>query len=58
MRPVARVDKRSSMSAHDLALDLGPEPAACDRMSERWSCARRSTGMCRVARAPKPVDTP
>ena len=36
----------------------GPDPAACERTSERWSWARISTGMWRVARAPKPVLTP
>ena len=36
----------------------GPDPAACDRTSERCSCARISVGMCRVASAPKPVEMP
>ena len=36
----------------------GPEPAACERTSERCSWARISAGMCRVASAPKPVETP
>ena len=36
----------------------GPEPAACERTSERCSWARISVGMCRVASAPKPVEMP
>ena len=36
----------------------GPEPAACERTSERCSWARISVGMCRVASAPNPVEMP
>ena len=36
----------------------GPDPAACERISERWSCSRSSPGMWRVARAPNPVEIP
>ena len=34
------------------------DPAACERTRLRCNWARCSTGMCRVANAPKPVDTP
>ena len=36
----------------------GPDPAACERISDFCSWARISVGMCRVARAPKPVEIP
>ena len=42
----------------DLGLHLGPEPAACERIRLRCSWVRIAVGMCRVARAPKPVETP
>ena len=35
-----------------------PVDAAWERISERWSWARSAGSMCRVASAPKPVDTP
>jgi len=41
-----------------LLLFPAPDPAAWLRIKERWSWARRSTGMCKLASAPKPVDTP
>ena len=44
--------------AHHLAFDGGSLPAACERTNARWSWRRSSTGMCRVASAPKPVETP
>ena len=57
--PVASVERRSSISARTTSRSTsGPEPAACERTSERWSWARISAGMCRVASAPKPVLTP
>ncbi len=57
--PVARVESRSSISARTTSRSTsGPDPAACDRTRERWSCSRISAGMCRVARAPKPVEIP
>ncbi len=59
VRPVARVDRRSSISARTTSRSTsGPEPAACERTRLRWSWARSSVGMCRVASAPKPVETP
>ena len=59
VRPVARVEMRSSMSARTTSRSTSaPEPAACERTSERCSWARSSTGMWRVASAPKPVETP
>ena len=59
VRPVARVDSRSSISARTTSRSTsGPEPAACERTRLRCSCARRSTGMCWVASAPKPVEMP
>ena len=57
--PVASVESRSSISARTTSRSTsGPEPAACERTSERWSWARISVGMCRVASAPKPVLIP
>ena len=57
--PVASVDRRSSISARTTSRSTsGPEPAACERTSERCSWARISVGMCRVARAPNPVEMP
>jgi len=59
VRPVASVDSRSSIVARTTsASTTGPEPAACERTRDRWSWARRSGGMCLVASAPNPVDTP
>ena len=57
--PVARVERRSSISARTTSRSTsGPEPAACERTSDRCSWARISVGMCRVARAPNPVEMP
>ncbi len=57
--PVASVESRSSISARTTSRSTsGPDPAACERTSERWSCSRISAGMCRVASAPKPVEMP
>ena len=57
--PVARVESRSSISARTTSRSTsGPEPAACERTSDFWSWVRISVGMCRVARAPKPVEMP
>ena len=59
VRPVASVEMRSSIRARTTSRSTsGPEPAACERTSERWSWWRFSTGMCLVASAPKPVETP
>ena len=57
--PVASVESRSSISARTTSRSTsGPEPAACERTSDRCSWARRSVGMCRVASAPNPVEMP
>ena len=57
--PVARVESRSSISPRTTSRSTsGPDPAACERTSDLCSCARISVGMCRVARAPKPVEMP
>jgi hypothetical protein len=57
--PLARVRRRSNINARTTSRStVGPAPAACERISDRCSAARRSGGMCRVASAPKPVDTP
>ena len=59
MCPVARVESRSSISARTTSRSTsGPDPAACERTSDRCSWARISVGMCRVARAPNPVEMP
>ncbi len=59
MWPVASVDSRSSIRPRTTSRSTsGPEPAACERTSERCSWARMSVGMCRVARAPNPVEMP
>ena len=59
VRPLASVDRRSSMSARTTSVSThGPVPAACERMSERWSWARIDGSMYLVASAPKPVLTP
>ena len=59
VRPVASVDSRSSIIARTTSRSTsGPEPAACERISDRCSWARRSTGMCWVASAPNPVEMP
>ncbi len=57
--PVASVESRSSISARTTSRSTsGPEPAACERTSDRCSWARISVGMCRVASAPNPVEMP
>ena len=57
--PVVSVESRSSISPRTTSRSTsGPEPAACERTSERCSWARISVGMCRVASAPKPVEMP
>jgi len=59
VRPVASVDSRSRSMARTTSVSTsGPEPAACERIRLRCSWARSSTGMCLVASAPKPVETP
>jgi hypothetical protein len=59
VRPVASVESRSSISARTTSRSTaGPDPAACERIRLRCSCARRASGMCVVASAPKPVETP
>ena len=53
------VEIRSSMRARTTSRSTsGPDPAAWERIRLRCSWPRRSIGMCRVAGAPKPVDTP
>ena len=57
--PVASVESRSSISARVTSRSTsGPLPAACERTSDFCSWARISVGMCRVARAPNPVEIP
>ena len=59
VRPVASVDRRSSCMARTTSRSTsGPDPAACERTRLRCSSARSCAGMCRLASAPKPVDTP
>ena len=59
VRPEQSVLSLSSMSARTTSRSTsGPQPAACDRMSERCSWVRLSCGMCLVASAPKPVEMP
>ena len=59
VRPVASVDSRSSIIARTTSVSTSaPDPAACERIRLRCSWVRRSGGMCRVANAPNPVDTP
>ena len=59
VRPVARVEIRSSINARMTSRSTsGPDPAAWERTRLRCNWARCSTGMCRVARAPKPVEMP
>ena len=59
VRPVASVDRRSNINARTTSRSTsGPDPAACDRTRLRCNWPRSSTGMCRVANAPNPVDTP
>ena len=60
VRPVARVDSRSSIRARVTSRSTsGPLPAAWERISDRCSCgAHLRLGMCRVARAPNPVEMP
>ena len=60
---VARSGARVELSAECLERLVGArahvdELAACDRIRLRCSCVRSSTGMCRVASAPKPVEMP
>ncbi len=59
VRPVASVDNRSSISARTTSRSTsGPEPAAWERTRLRCNCLRSSSGICRTASAPNPVDTP
>ena len=59
VRPVASVESRSSISARVTSRSTsGPDPAACERISERCSNARCAGGMCFVASAPNPVEMP
>ena len=59
VRPVASVDSRSSISARTTSVSTGaPEPAACERISERCRSARFSGGIDVVASAPNPVEMP
>ena len=57
--PVASVESRSSIIARTTSRSTsGPVPAAWLRTRLRWSAARRSGAMWRVASAPNPVETP
>ncbi len=59
VRPDASVLRRRNISARTTSRSTGsPMPAACERISERCSCARSSGEMCRFASAPKPVEMP
>jgi len=59
VRPVASVDRRSSMSARTTSRSTsGPDPAAWLRIRLRWSSVRSGGGMWRPASAPNPVETP
>ena len=59
VRPVASVERRSSINPRTTSRSTsGPEPAACERTSDRCSWVRISVGMWRVASAPKPVEIP
>ena len=59
VRPLASVFSRSSMRARTTSRSTGaPMPAACERMSDRWSWTRSSAGMWRLASAPNPVEMP
>ena len=57
--PEQTVLSRRNISARTTSRSTrGPMPAACERTMLRCSWARSSGLMCRVARAPKPVETP
>ncbi len=57
--PEATVFSRRNISALTTSRSTrGPMPAACERTMLRWSCARSSGLMWRLARAPNPVETP
>ena len=59
VRPVARVARRSTIVARTTSRSTsGPEDAACERTRDRCNSMRRAGGMCCVASAPKPVETP
>ena len=59
VRPLARVASRSSISARTTSVSTGaPLPAACERISEVCSAARRCGGIEVVASAPNPVEMP
>jgi hypothetical protein len=59
VRADASVFSRRNISARTTSRSTGwPAPAACERMRLSCSFARRSGLICRVARAPKPVEMP
>ncbi len=59
VRPRASVASRSSISARTTSRSTGsPLPAACERISEACSAARRCGGIDVVASAPNPVEMP
>src|SRR5215218_14118 len=56
---MARLRARSSIIARTTSGSTGgPMPAACERISARWSSARRGAGIGVVASDPKPVEMP
>ena len=56
---MASVRARSRSMARTTSRSTGgPMPAACERISARWSSSRRSAGMTTLASEPKPVLTP
>ena len=58
-RPIASERARRNIIARTTSRSTGgPMPAACERISERWSSSRRSAGIQVPASEPKPVDTP
>ena len=59
VRPEARVLARRNMMPRTTSRSTaGPMPAAWLRISDFCSWVRSSLGMCRLARAPKPVEMP
>ena len=50
---------RSSIIARTTSRSTaGPIPAACERISERWSATRASAGIRTSASDPNPVEMP
>ena len=58
-RPMASERARRNIIARTTSRSTGgPIPAACERISARWSSSRRSGGIQVAASEPNPVDTP